>query len=104
MEKELSSLVQGALSAEIVTLVIVLFLLFLIKDLISDVVSGLVFIFGSEFNEGDTIYIDGKRAVIISVGLRRAKFQYEIDGKIHWEVVTNSRVKFLHITKVVGDA
>ena len=82
MEAELTTLIQTTMQSELLTIAIVAILIFAFKDFAANIASGVAFWFDRDFNEGDKVIIDGKHAVIVSIGLRQTKFQYQEDGKI----------------------
>lgn len=73
----------------------------LVKDLITTVVAGLLFWFNSSFNEGDHVYIDGEKAVIVKLGLRMSVFRIENGRGETWRFVYNDRIKYMKLEKVI---
>lgn len=99
MENEITTLVSEVLGNQLILATIVAILVFILKDFIANVAKGISFKLGSEFSEGDIVYIDKTQAIIVDVGLRRTKFQFIRDGKIFWRYVPNSRIEVLNISK-----
>lgn len=102
MEKELAELVSSTLQSELITISIVIILVILFKDFASNLASGISFKLNKEFNEGDRVILDGKPAIIVSIGIRQTKFQLQEDDKIVWRFVYNTRIPTLNLCKVVG--
>ena len=72
-----------------------------IKALIEDLVAGIRWRLKPGFEPGDTVFLDGERATIISIGYRETIF--EIDngrGKV-WRYVDNKRVPLLRLEKII---
>ena len=101
MEQELTALIQTTLQSELITVAVVTVIIFLFKDLAPNFASGLSFKLHKEFNEGDKVIIDEKEAVIVDIGWRQTKFQYQEDGKIVWRYVYNTRIPYINLSKVV---
>ena len=76
---------------------------FWVKDLAVNLVAGFSFWLNKAFNTGDTVYIDGKKAIIIRIGLRQTIFQIEDDRGITWRYVNNTRIPVLKLEKVVRE-
>lgn len=72
-----------------------------IKDLVTTVVAGLLFWMNSSFNEGDHVYIDGEKAVIVKLGLRMSVFRIENGRGETWRYVYNDRIKYMKLEKVI---
>lgn len=72
-----------------------------IKDLITTVIAGMLFWMNSSFNEGDHVYIDGEKAVIVKLGLRMSVFRIENGRGETWRFVYNDRIKYMKLEKVI---
>lgn len=67
------------------------------KDLIKNFVQGVMVMYGPDFNADDIVYISGRQARIIRVGLRKTVF-YMSDRKTKM-IVPNEQLKMLTIEK-----
>ena len=76
---------------------------FWVKDLAVSLATGFSFWIDKAFNVGDTVYIDGKKAIIVAIGLRQTIFQIEDERGITWRYVFNARIKTLRLEKVVRE-
>lgn len=100
MEEAISALI----SDEIMTLIKLVFVVILglwIKSLIDRLVQGIVFMYGNEFNQGDQVFIDGERAVIISTGLRRTIFEIDNGRGKTWRYIDNTKLKDSKFEKII---
>jgi hypothetical protein len=74
-----------------------------IRDIANNFVQGILFYYDSTFKAGDLVYIDGEKAIIISVGIRTTVFNIK-DGRGNtWRYVANEKIKSLKLEKVVED-
>ena len=74
-----------------------------VKDLVTTFVSGLMFRFNKAFNEGDLVFLEGEKAIIIKIGIRQTVFEIDDERGHTWRYIYNDRVKFLKLEKVVRD-
>lgn len=75
---------------------------FLFKDLMASVAKGVRFMMHPSFKEGDAIYLDGKKATIVKVGLFTTVFgQYNEDGAYCWRFVPNEKINSLRLEKII---
>jgi len=74
-----------------------------VRDIVNNFVQGALFYFDSNFRPGHTVYIDGEKAVIINIGLRKTTFRLDNDRGTTWRFVQNDRIKTLKLEKVVED-
>ena len=73
-----------------------------VKDVLFNVVQGLLFFIDPSFMPGDKVIVDGEDAIIIRIGLTTTVFQSRGDnGSTRWRYVRNERIKFLKLEKVV---
>ena len=94
---EITNLLMPFISA-LMLLVITLWF----KDFATNLMSGLKFKMNSAFNEGDHIILDGGDAIIVKIGLRETVFGVYSDKGYVWEFVSNDRLKFHKIQKIVN--
>jgi len=80
----------------------------LVKDIVTQLVQGLMFRFSGQFNEGDHVLLDGCDAIIVSIGVRYTKFGINRGDKVYvWRYVPNDQVKYKNLEKIIrrpGDA
>lgn len=72
-----------------------------LKDLCVSFVSGLLFYLNAQFKEGDEVFVDGERALIVKIGFRQTVFGVDNGRGYTWRYVQNDRIKFLKLEKVV---
>lgn len=84
-----------------INLVLAIIVGLIVKDVATTFVSGLLFKMSSDFNQGDTVYIDGEYATIISTSIRRTIFKINDGRGETWRYVWNDRIKYLNIEKVI---
>jgi hypothetical protein len=72
----------------------------LIKDVMMNFAKGILIFYGSDFNNDDIIYISGRQARIVRVGVTSTTF-YMSDRKTKM-VVPNEQLKELTIEKTLG--
>jgi small-conductance mechanosensitive channel len=75
---------------------------FALKELLSTAVIGLLFKMNGQFREGDKVFIDGEKGVIVRKGVRQTVFGIEKDDNTYvWRYVYNDRIRALKIEKVI---
>lgn len=92
---------QGAIN--VINIVLALIVGLAVRDLANSFVSGLLFYLSSDFKPGDLVYIDGERALIISIGIRQTIFNIEKEEGTSWRYVPNDRIKFARLEKIVDN-
>ena len=85
-----------------IAIIISLSAVFWFKDFATNLMSGLKFKMNSAFNEGDHIILDGGDAIIVKIGLRETVFGVYSEKGYVWEFVSNDRLKFHKIQKIVN--
>ena len=73
----------------------------LIKDLLAKLAAGISFYASPNWSVGDECIIDGKRAIISSIGIGTTVFQIRFNGEVRWRFVPNVRITELTLEKVV---
>ena len=94
--------VLTSLLAPWIAIIISLSAVFWFKDFATNLMSGLKFKMNSAFNEGDHIILDGGDAIIVKIGLRETVFGVYSEKGYVWEFVSNDRLKFHKIQKIVN--
>lgn len=74
----------------------------LAKDILTTITYGLMFYFDRSFNEGDNVYLDGQRALIIKIGLRKTCFQIQENDETHWRYIQNDKIRYAKLEKIIG--
>lgn len=74
----------------------------IVKDILINVTSGILFYLNKNFNEGDHVYLDGEPALIVRIGFRYTVFEVEKDNKRCWRFISNDRVKFSKMEKIIS--
>ena len=72
-----------------------------VKDLVTTFVSGCLFKFNKSFNEGDHVYLDGQKAVILKIGFRQTVFELNDDRGQTWRYLYNHRLQYAKLEKVI---
>jgi len=85
-----------------ITAVIALSIGLIVKDILSNFTSGVMFYLNKTFNEGDHAYLDGQICIIVKIGLRFTVFEFEKDGHKCWRYIANDRVKYLTLEKIIS--
>lgn len=69
----------------------------LIKDILGNLMYGLMFYFDKNFNEGDVIYLNGSKYIIVKNGIVNSVFLN--DKEQRWTYIRNNRLQYLQIEK-----
>jgi hypothetical protein len=76
------------------------------KDFAGKIAKGLAFQMNKDFQEGDKVILDGEKALIVKVGLTQTVFGInktagDFEGDYCWRYVTNERIPFLKLEKII---
>ena len=85
--------------------VVILFSLvvtFWVKDLAVKIAKGLSFKMNKAFNEGDEVLIDGKKAIIVKIGITQTVFGIYSPSGYTWRYVPNERISWVKLEKIVN--
>lgn len=85
--------------------VVILFSLvvtFWVKDLAVKIAKGLSFKMNKAFNEGDEVLIDGKKAIIVKIGITQTVFGVYSPSGYTWRYVPNERISWIKLEKIVN--
>jgi small-conductance mechanosensitive channel len=88
-------------SIKIILVLIGLVLSLIVKDLIQTFVSGLLFRINKNFNEGDVVFLDGEKSIIIRIGFRQTVFQTNRENEKVWKFIYNDRIKYHNLEKII---
>jgi len=73
---------------------------YLFKDWILNFIEGILFYLDKNYNEGDVVYINDKKARIIKIGIRSTVFHMIQRGT--WLSVRNERIKYHSIEQILN--
>ena len=72
------------------------------KDAAAAIAKGMAFRFNGVFHEGDIVFLDGQRAIIVKIGILQSVFGItKDDGTYCWRYVNNTRVDILKLEKIL---
>ncbi len=72
------------------------------KDAAAAIAKGMAFRFNGVFKEGDIVFLDGQRAIIVKIGILQSVFGVtKDDGTYCWRYVTNTRIDILKLEKIL---
>ena len=75
-----------------------------VKDFAVKVAAGMSFKYFGPFKEGDIVQLDGKKAMVIKIGLMMTVFGYRDDERGYiWRYVPNEKISGLRLGKVVSN-
>jgi len=75
---------------------------FWVKDLAVKIAKGLSFKMNKAFNEGDEVLIDGKKAIIVKIGITQTVFGVYSPSGYTWRYVPNERISWIKLEKIVN--
>lgn len=75
----------------ILTLTISLIITFILKDIISNFISGVMFYLDKYYYEGKEVELDGENFCIKNIGIRKTVFR---SHKYRFRIILNSRLKW----------
>lgn len=71
------------------------------KDFATNLAKGLAFKRKPGFEPGDTVYLDGEEAIIISIGIQETVFELKRDDKTVWRYIPNTRTDYVKLEKII---
>lgn len=72
------------------------------KDAAAAIAKGMAFRFNGTFKEGDIVFLDGQRAIIVKIGILQSVFGItKDDGTYCWRYVNNTRIDILKLEKIL---
>lgn len=83
----------------IIAIALIVIFTLILKDVLSSASFGFLFYLDKSFNEGDSIYINGKRATIVKISMTKSIFKMHETNR--WKYVHNSKIRDLDLEKVV---
>ena len=72
-----------------------------VKDLVASFMEGMKFRINKHFNEGDKVLLDGKQAMIISIGWTQSVFGVYGEMGYTWRYIPNKKIEGLKLEKIV---
>ena len=75
---------------------------FWVKDLAVKIAKGLSFKMNKAFNEGDEVLIDGKKAIIVKIGITQTVFGVYSPSGYTWRYVPNERIAWIKLEKIIN--
>ena len=75
---------------------------FWIKDLAVKIARGLSFKMNKAFNEGDEVLIDGKKAIIVKIGITQTVLGIYTTSGYTWRYVPNERISWIKLEKIIN--
>ena len=73
------------------------------KDFATNIAKGLSFKRKPGFEPGDRVYLDGEKALIISIGIQETVFEIERDGITVWRYIPNTRTEYIKLEKIIKE-
>lgn len=84
-----------------ITAMITLIIGLITKEIATSFVMGLLFKLNPQFKAGDDVLLEGKKAIIISVGIRNTVFQIDDEHGTVWRYIPNDTMKTVKLAKIV---
>ena len=74
-----------------------------IKDGAAAMAKGMMFRFNGVFKEGDIVFLDGERALIVKIGILQSVFGItKDDGAYCWRYISNTKMDNLKLEKILN--
>lgn len=74
-----------------------------IKDAGAAIAKGMMFRFNAVFKEGDIVFLDGERAIIVKIGVLQSVFGItKEDGTYCWRYISNTNMDKLKLEKILN--
>jgi hypothetical protein len=87
----------------IIAVVMTVFFAMIIKDAGAAIAKGVAFRFNGTFREGDVVFLDGERAIVVKIGVLQSVFGItKEDGTYCWRYVPNTRMHTLKLEKILN--
>jgi len=97
------SLQMGELITPFITMMAVVIIGLLIKDIAGDIANGISFKYFGPFKEGDKVMLDGHKAVIVKIGLTTSVFGCDDPERGYiWRYIPNDRIGTLKLGKIIS--
>ena len=74
-----------------------------IKDMAAAIAKGMAFRYSGVFKEGDIVFLDGERAIVVKLGIMQSVFGItKEDGTYCWRYINNTKVDNLKLEKILN--
>ena len=74
-----------------------------IKDAAAAIAKGLMFRFNNVFSEGDIVFLNGERAIIVKIGIMQSLFGItKPDGTYVWRYINNTKIDNIVLEKILN--
>jgi len=75
----------------------------MLRDSLTSIAKGMKFRFDPTFKEGDVVFIEGERAIIVKLGMMKTVFGVtKDDGTYCWRYIPNTRIEYLKLEKIIN--
>ena len=71
----------------------------ILKEFLTAFTFGMLFYFNKNFDEGDTVFIDGDEAIIQKIGITTTVFKMIETGR--WQYVKNEKIRYRRLEKQI---
>lgn len=74
-----------------------------IKDAAAAIAKGMAFRFNGVFREGDVVFLDGERAIVVKIGILQSVFGItKKDGTYCWRYINNTKIDNVRLEKILN--
>lgn len=74
-----------------------------LKDAANAMAKGMLFRFNRVFSEGDIVFLNGERAIIVKIGLMQSVFGItKPDGTYVWRYINNTKIDNIVLEKILN--
>ena len=74
-----------------------------LKDAAAAIAKGMMFRFNGTFKEGDIVFLDSERAIIVKIGILQSVFGItKDDGTYCWRYINNTKMDNLRLEKILN--
>jgi len=74
-----------------------------IKDAANAIAKGMMFRFNRVFSEGDIVFLNGERAIIVKIGIMQSVFGItKPDGTYVWRYINNTKIDNIVLEKILN--
>ena len=74
-----------------------------LRDMAAAIAKGMAFRYSGVFKEGDIVFLDGERAIVVKLGIMISVFGItKDDGTYCWRYINNTKVDNLKLEKILN--
>jgi len=74
-----------------------------LRDMAAAIAKGMAFRYSGVFKEGDIVFLDGERAIVVKLGIMQSVFGItKEDGTYCWRYINNTKVDNLKLEKILN--